>query len=1129
MKIPFIFQVYLYEYTEDCEPSVRPRQCLPYAVLTYEKQSNIPRQSLSAASDSYSKRPALVAREVDTQKTKPIQVKNNRDPRLGGTEDIPKPEGDTDLCVPRLTPGPPLEQALNDPNDPRSQLSFLAAASNQSFEGYQYKPSFGPTQEQSQSENDNESQEPQSRELPSSLPPIVLPSLNDSRFNSTVVQSIDRARDPRLSYNDPGIQMFPNDPRLRQVDPRLMAQRPRLQQGLLDPRLQQTQPNLPVAPSDPRMQMRSSIYRDYSNTEDPSKSRKKLSLSDYKKKVNITTKQGASPEKSFNINPPQNFYNSAPTIEPSTPTSDLEEDMLSKADLSIIRAPLQQMLNASTSIATDNQPRSPETKPPTKEKSPDSVTEEDIVEEPHDMMKTLNELSDPDDISHSPTSMALALNELPDPDDASMSPKQEEQEEPVIDDPVLAGAMQKLVEHSGNVSLFTEALRSLQESAEEFGEQLTDPEFLVKKIAEKIEALSSSEEAVQKPVPKEIQEISSPDFIMSPDRSNDSKSDTEVTMKYIPLENIDSENSLNIESVEKDSNAEKKKAEGRKSDSKIEEVMQKTLEEYQKVEQLHNVPKHRKSQSHNWSTYKKEKERLKDANYLLDIPVPPEPPKQITSMVPIKTNDQTDKAKSLLKRKGHTIIHEDIEEEADDDIKVTQILPSLQEKKKPIISFNLKYKQKSTTDDLNHDVDLRVHDKEVSQSASTESKPGFGVADKVFQKVRIEDAVASKADKKATPEQRISSEKKQFDMFEDDDQGKDHRNSIAKSADIDDPFGLGGEDVDERVIPKYFKDTVVSKATSQGDVDWRIKAKQQNADIDLRSTDSSAENSQVSDLGDFDLRRSHSRSASPPVMMPTENNMNRAPPKVRKFVDPFGLDEDSSDRVIMAGSAKTRENASENTSQESNSGSGVLFDAYSLSRSAIDPMLHANEFGDIDWRQAAAAEMGDFDMRSTPAIPPARISDVTSSTSATHTVISSTHTSDPFQQMNQNLQNMFNTKMTSYHSPSRNVSQNTELFQESYKTTSVVSNAGKSSESQTQPFLSNFTQSMSHQTSTGGLPNFMQNLDFSNLKNILATVQQPAKSSEPAEKKTGVNTGEDKKEDDKREAGEPEKLKLGIC
>ncbi|XP_071129133.1 uncharacterized protein [Mytilus edulis] len=50
-------QIYLYEYDDDCEPVQRPRQCLPYALITYTKIKDVPQTPISGASASKYNRP----------------------------------------------------------------------------------------------------------------------------------------------------------------------------------------------------------------------------------------------------------------------------------------------------------------------------------------------------------------------------------------------------------------------------------------------------------------------------------------------------------------------------------------------------------------------------------------------------------------------------------------------------------------------------------------------------------------------------------------------------------------------------------------------------------------------------------------------------------------------------------------------------------------------------------------------------------------------------------------------------------------------------------------------------------------------------------------------------------------
>lgn len=1064
-------QIYLYEYTEDCEPSSRPRQVLPYAVLTYEKQNTT--QPQVAVADSYSKRPALVSKESDPPKssvTKPVPPPNNRDPRLGPTEDDIRQEQIDELgrCVPHLSAAPPVS-LVADLGDPRSQLSFLAAVTSQSMYGPSgYKPSFGPGEGKPENDDAIDPQRTPTSEPPSSLPPIQLP---DPR-----VLPVAGPRDPRLSQTEPVKRTLLPDPHPRLLNPRLAYQQqpvdPRIQQ---DPRLQRMPHNQQMLPVDPRVLVRPGFYN-YADNAESVKTRKKLSLSDYKKKVNITTKQEQVPESSFEMVQEQSYSGKLPPVV-RTPSPELQDDLLTHADLSIIKAPLLQKSASDSNI--EHQPKSPESRPRRNEANLNAEFD-DIVEEPHDMMKTLNELSDPDDASLSPKDMTQAPDELPDCSISSKSPKINE--ELAIEDPVLAGAMQKLIEHSANVTLFTEALRSLQESAEEFGEQLTDPEFLVKKIAEKIEALSAEptkketsdttakNEATESRA-LEIQEIDSPVGIMSPDRSNDSKSDADTQMKTIPLESVDCFSEVDME-LESDSDS--KSPRGRRESPRIDVAVQKTLNEYKKVEQSDKGSRNTQ-QKGSRSKHREEMETL-DVD-LRSIPVPPEHITRMPQALPRGTNAKPAKPSTALGKGRFASLHDQPKELSDDEVEVSQILPSLQEKKKPVIAINLQYKKKSNNSgEHGDDVDLRLKGMDVD----SKHEDGFGLLTKGLQKVR--DAESYKQAVRVNEEQRKKKAKKEIDMFETEEEDVDHRNLLAGNNAARNPFGLGSVDVDERIQPAQKKGPNNEETSSVHDEDWRSSSKHVT-DIDLRSADSSRENSQGADLGDFDFRKSHSRSASPPGSKTDVQRLEVGGDsvlKVRKFVDPFGLDEDTDDRILPSSSAvdisRTKELAAESTSQESNSDPGVLFDAYALRKSSTDPMLHANEYGDIDWRQAAAAEMGDYDMRMSVAAPSQALSAMPTS----QTLISAAQTRDPFKLMNQNLQNMFIFNPNLSH-----------LSQYQSPPTAGSATGSPVKHSQQAPATA---------VSQGDFNSVMQNLDFSNLKNILATVQQPGTTVLPREK-----------------------------
>ena len=674
MKL-YCFQIYLYEYNDDCETEPFPRQCLPYAVLKYEQSVG---KTVKPQTHQYSIRPAErvpFSRQIDIKETSKTPISNESAktdskpaevaevdlcvPRLSMPDNkplsspalqdtvstmSPNPQfvdsKDTGLCVPRLTSGlpvvkdpPPVSTTL-PPSDPRSQLSFLQSQSSL------YKPSFGPSDDEEEACMSPEVPEEenvldlnallQKPKMPS-LPPINLPVITDSRQLNPM--DTNEIKDPRLRrpaagsvglLPTPSVQDHPlpisghGDPRLnrQRKDPRLQHRDPRQQQEYPRPS-DQSRPHHGNERDNRHRHPHRSRHRQSSDKSSSESSsavpRKKLSLNDYKKKNNLAIEPSEPPL------PPVVQRQDSSDFDPQEPMEPLLASIIANPNIHTVKNPL----SSSQEEAADNDKvelvekqydsaRDPRIKKndiqteclkqdgepilemeidPVRDKNEEtSISDindkpsEDVVYEPHDMAQTLNSLSDPDDeISQSPP--------------RSISPE--------IDDPSLAGAMQKLVEHSSDVSLFTEALKSLQESASEYGDQLKDPEFLVKKIAEKIEQLTrerkvkeleekvikdSKEKEVVKPVALEekendvlflegfedgedidlrpkvvgkvITEIQSPDQILSPEVSNDAPCVDKV--KFIPLETDD----------------ESKKEQ---TESPLDQAMKKTLEELESV------------------------------------------------------------------------------------------------------------------------------------------------------------------------------------------------------------------------------------------------------------------------------------------------------------------------------------------------------------------------------------------------------------------------------------------------------------------------------------------------------------------------------------------------------------------
>lgn len=1008
------------------------------------------------------------------------------------------------LCVPRLTSGLPSQRdhpfALGSggipQNDPRSQLSFLASEgsfSQSALSDLGYSPSFGPDDEEQDIENDlnaffNKPKMP-------SLPPIALPVISDTRqlrdprfermFQDARLES--KPPDPRLERLSDPRQNLSNDPRLnRSQDPRL--NRPNVSTAL-DPKMQYEAPESHLAVKDPRRSRQTKSSSSY----DASRGKKKLSLHDYKKKVKEIQEK---PE--FSFDPASNsekavheddFLEDIDMRHITGPPTSFFEKPLAPHHASIIMNPNVDAVKNPLSQNTDVD----EAKTSQENNSSSEIfNAEDIVDDPDDMAKELNQLSDPDDGSQSPKHMA----------------------EPPINDPMLSEAMKKLVEHSENVNLFTEALKRLQDSAEIYGEKLHDPEFLVKKIAEEIEVLNAAEkekekraeearlkaeqerlkaelekqikaeeerqkaeeerrrkaeqerqkaeeerrrkveqerlkaelerqkteqleqerlaaerlekerllrierERIQAEIERKrieaemayrqeesiatedeengIAEIKSPDTIMSPDHSNDSKYDSDLTVKCIPLES--SEDML----------------ESRLSGgSALEEAMKRTLEELNKVEK--KEPK--QSKSHSSSRGKRKDGKVSNQD-LSDIPIPSGEPSQqskSTRRSQNTLNKDPGKKDSLDVKEGSTF-------------SPSHKVRGMKDKIEPV-PMDL------DSDPEEEDIDLRsgfpVHHNLLQDCKSQASKPKPQI--KINLKINAEKSKVTSKDEdfrsKTTSKDRdtVSSEasKKPIDMFAEDKsdkhelEDKDERKTfhsqnfkaVSKSEEntkFSDPFGLGiTEDIDIRKQPI---------------------AHLNFGDVDLRT---SAENSQQESCKDFDLRNSHSRSVSP-----VGASVNKT--------DSDKLEQNAieTDRLNMENSNAVSQDSS------SSENSNMLFDAYSLGKKTNENKKSKIDFGDVDWRVHVSPKhgMNDFDMRSEQAADQTK------------------YNSEPFSQLNKSIQSMFGSNMS-------------QTISSGYSLPSVGITAPSTQ------FLP------TPSTSQGDMSSLMKNLDFSNLKNILANVQ----------------------------------------
>ena len=332
---------------------------------------------------------------------------NTQDPRLVYAR---KQGGDMGLCVPRLTPGPP-PQTLVAPQG--SGQPWTGTSAFQKCDS-PYQPSFGPQLALTEDE----------------LTEKRLLLLKAQEQSLLLLKS--KLLEPKATKQNIA-NLPPKDPRLRKTDPRL------------DPRLRDRRPqksdSLDRKTADTNI-TKGPVQSILSDKDSIAKSRKRMSFDDYKQKVGIQPSL-----QSDIIQEGQGIENEVDRMyDPSDPTS--------AADISLST----QSSEMETSQSEDDHMEN-------------DGNEADLIDNPDDMKKTLNEMIDTSPVKQSPKAIADEVEE---------------------DDPTLAAAMRMLVDHSGDVSLLTEALQKLQESAEELGDALHDPSFLVKAIAENVESLKKS-------------------------------------------------------------------------------------------------------------------------------------------------------------------------------------------------------------------------------------------------------------------------------------------------------------------------------------------------------------------------------------------------------------------------------------------------------------------------------------------------------------------------------------------------------------------------------------------------------------------------------------------------------------
>ena len=1072
------------------------------------------------------------------------------------------------LCVPRLTAGLPSTSVSSSLplNDPRSQLSFLASEGRLKLglsEEFPYQPSFGPSDDEEEQEVIQDLNELLKKPRMPSLPPIELPVITDTR----------QLLDPRFEQLNRGPRIDttnrPINPRLQQsVDPRFNRFKdPRLNRNQ-DPRHNTSATVASVVSSDSRLSNDPRISRDtrFLKAEDPLKVKKKLSLREYKRKATteklelqqeqkVETETGA-----FGSAFDDEYLEDIDLRQITGPPAGYFEPPLDPHHASIIMNPNVDAVKYPKSQTTEAMPL-----------QDSSNTEIEHYEEE-------NKDDDHQEVAHDPDDMAKALNELSDPDDASQSPKHTP--DPDFMDPMLAEAMKKLVEHSANVNLFTDALKSLQDSADKYGEQLHDPEFLVKKIAEEIEVLSAKQreeerlkaeeeerkkkldeerkkkleeerkemERIQAEIERQrienelfraemerkqkeaeiarkaeeerqererleaeriekeriqaemerqriekerfqaeierqrieaemsstvyvsgeieevemedVADIQSPDAIMSPDHSNDSNYDPENTVRFIPLENEEEASNTH----------------GNKSDrSALDKAMQKTLEELNKVE------------SHK---PKKEDKVLMASISSIDlgsIPIPAERPKREVhdkERMPNAEITRTQSGSNFVVHKNQHPLH-------------TQVIPPLGKMKG--IKDRIEVVPMDLYDDFaEEDIDLRsgfpVHHNILPDCKTklAKAKPQIKInlkigvgkkgIDEDFRSKSATRGIKSKLDNVKDSLDNVDSygselsAKEHFDMFGEEIEKKTPTNKNEtkqvpfhsknfKSSEhgdgMQDPFGLGNtEDVDERFKQDRTEESHKKQSHVYRDVDFRA----------------STENSQDNHKEDFDFRKSHSRSASPP-------------PKTRNRVKL----ENNQTSDHWNSSARSAEITALSQDSNSSEGSGMLFDAYSLGKQSANTKVPRNNFGDVDWRFSDQHGNTDYDLRAgTSHNQPMPYQQASNSYQK----------SEPFSQLNKSIQNMFGSsqmlpqiqpEISSYTTSRSSADDKAYPGQTSHTARSYSSGSSLSAASRQQSG-----------PAQGNVHNLIKDLDFSNLKNILANFQSPQSSQDDQNRRTST-------------------------
>ena len=1192
-----IFQVYLYEYTDECIPSERPRQCLPYAILSFEKlegseatsgygkqttSSTLPTaKSEQAPGDSTSKmkRTGSYSDSVEKPKASSMGQRSWSDSNVNPqkSEDTPiqasiirnetRPPRDPRLSRmgvnpvdPRLRPGDP----RMNPVDPRlnrgsprfntfdSKANVIDSRTNPLDPRIQARPPGSRLNIAVGDPWQNQSDPRINAADPRMNTGNPLQNYNDPRLNradprvTNVMQNLPNINpsDPRLSSSSQPV--IPLNPRLDSSEPRISSisqNRGHMQSGQpwLDPRLKgnpdvnlhaqnvqpsrmmdhevseenemsssyqptfgpperrfQTYPSgnqqiqesvsgqYPVKPPpgdlkyprDPRLRNRLVAADTNTETISPGKStpdsafldqaasklqRKKLSIDEYKKKVVIQPKQDTNTymqtENEFNdqVSNLSGSYYSEGMLQSNQPDNfPVKESMKYEHDSS---------LPSGSDMSLDSDSQSPM-------KINFSVTEEEYKDSPYDSPYSPEnaeafELYDPqqEDIVDDPYKMMQTLSELPEPDDSSMSPKPVE-EEPDSSKFEIEGALieaiKKLVEQSPDMEVLTQAIQVLGQTHD----MHVISEALKKTIDSSIKSVAEETTEHAKPT----DELVSPKGLKKPDSPL-----TKAVRKTLA-------------EIGDDCHDEKVEGEG-----KEEAQVKSSTEMKHLIDKVFPV-----------------------LGNVADIPLPPSSLSKSVADVPVLEKNNDPKVEEVVK----FYLDKDEEESKKTELSTRKKLPLPEIK--------------------------------------TRASPGIGFSP---HKSLLSETV-DKDERQKTTKWLFGSD-------------KDERQATAASKLQSDTYDSVALDKDERLHAKNMSSVLpLSESAIVEDVDER------------RHHSRSVSPAAGRELQDVDERQSHSRSISPALPNSSlqnnisEQNLSSSLPGISSTLDvderPISRSQSPviskstpaifvTDRrtptPIMSPDPETDDSLMETALNKNNNN---ISDIPLKQMESLDTDLrqsrNENEFGDVDWRWTAASEMGDVDLRAKPSQSQASDFELPPVFESVDDFWAKRENKEGDMEFRKSY-GLDKSDIPQYHESYESYSTSKKEY-ESYETSSKTPipsystsgnvygeySTGNKSEmtnmtvppmdsypayqtpglypqsNQKQPFTHSHhpipqEQTISQQQSifqqqpvpsqASNIMNFNSilgsvNLDFANLKNILATVQKPAENTEPVQSNTNI-------------------------